>query len=299
MSPQTAMSNFKDKYVLGYTANERRRLALQATIINPLTEAFLRRAGISAGMRVLELGCGIGEVALIVARLVGPHGHVHCIDIDGDSLEIARGRIRSAGHDQATFEHIEVLQYMPALPYDAVVGRHILLHAADALAVLRKAVSMVHVGGLIAFHEHDVSFSPRVYPELPLMFSTLEMMINFWHRAVPRPNVGAQLFWLMQEAGLPPPECRAESVMDGGPYSTVYEWIAETMRSLLPRMEALGMVNAATFDCDTLAQRLRQEAVEKRGAFISAPLIGAFARKPSPLVARDNTSAQPLAPRCS
>ena len=31
------------------------------------------------------------------------------------------------------------------------------------------------------------------------MFSTLEMMINFWHRAVPRPNIGAQLFWLMQD----------------------------------------------------------------------------------------------------
>ena len=68
--------------MLGHTDRERRRLALQASIINPLTENFLRRAGVSAGMHVLELGCGIGEVSLIAARLIGPHGHLHCIDID-------------------------------------------------------------------------------------------------------------------------------------------------------------------------------------------------------------------------
>jgi hypothetical protein len=179
-----------------------------------------------------------------------------------------------------TFEQIEVIQHAPARPYDAVIGRHILIHTADALAVLRKVVEMVHVGGLVAFQEHDVSFCPRAYPEMPLMHSTLELLSEFWCRALPRPNIGAQLFWLMQEAGLPPPECRVESVMDGGPYSPVYEWIAETIRSLLPRMENLGLTTAAAIDIDTLSQRLRQEALEKRGAVVIFPLIGAFARKP-------------------
>ena len=86
------MTTTETKYVLGHTDHERRRLALQASVLNPLTDSFLRRAGISAGMRVLELGCGIGEVSLMAARLVGPHGHMHCIDIDEDALEIARGR---------------------------------------------------------------------------------------------------------------------------------------------------------------------------------------------------------------
>lgn len=280
MSSHTAMSSLKSAYVMGYTENEKQRLALQASIINPLTEAFFRRAGVSAGMRVLELGCGIGEVSLIAARLVGPHGQVHCIDIDGDSLSIACGRTRSAGHNHVTFEQTEVMQHTPVRTYDAVIGRHILLHAADALATLQKAVALVHTGGLIAFQEHDLSFCTRGYPDLPLLFSIVELMMEFWHRAVPRPNVGAQLFWLMQEAGLPPPECRAESVMDGGPCSPVYQWIAETMHSLQPRMVALGISGVAALDLDTLAQRLREEAVEKHGVFISAPLIGAFARKP-------------------
>jgi ubiquinone/menaquinone biosynthesis C-methylase UbiE len=90
-------------YVMGHTDRERRRLAMQAAVLNPLTESFLRRAGVSAGMRVLDLGCGIGEVSLIAARLVGPHGQVHGIDLDPAALDIARARVCSAGHNHVTF----------------------------------------------------------------------------------------------------------------------------------------------------------------------------------------------------
>ena len=274
------MATPETKYVLGHTDRERRRLALQASILNPLTDSFLRRAGVSAGMRVLELGCGIGEVSLIAARLVGPHGHVHCLDIDGEALEIARSRIHSAGHDHVAFENLDVATHVPAQPYDAVIGRHILIHTPDAAAVLRKAVEMVHVGGLIAFQEYDLSFYAKGYPEMPLNFWVEDILIEFFRRAVPRPNIGTQLFWLMQEAGLPPPECRLECVMDGGPHSPIYEWLAETVRSLLPRMEALGITNAKAADCETLAQRLRDEAVANHGVVIAPAMIGAFARKP-------------------
>jgi ubiquinone/menaquinone biosynthesis C-methylase UbiE len=267
-------------YVLGHTDHERRRLALQAAVLNPLTSNFLVRAGISAGMRVLDLGSGIGEVALIAARLVGPHGHVHCIDIDAGALEIARGRMRSAGHDHVTFELTNINDHSPAKLYDAVIGRHILIHTPDALAVLRKVASIVQPGGVIAFQEYDLSFYPHGYPELPLMFWVEEVIVEFFRRSVPNANMGTQLFYLMQEAGLPSPECRAECVTDGGPHSPVYEWLAESVRSLLPRMEALGITTAAETDIDTLAERLRHESLEKRGVTIAPLMVGAFSRKP-------------------
>jgi hypothetical protein len=114
---------------------------------------------------------------------------------------------------------------------------------------------------------------------MPLAFHTHELVCEFFRKGVPRPNIGTQLFHLMQEAGLPPPECRLECVMDGGPHSPMYEWLAETVRSLLPRMEALGIVTAAEMDIDTLEDRLRQEAVAARGAVVGPAIIGAFARR--------------------
>jgi ubiquinone/menaquinone biosynthesis C-methylase UbiE len=265
---------------MGHTDRERRRLSIQAAVINPLTDSFLRRAGISAGMHVLELGCGVGEVSLIAARLVGPHGSVHCIDIDPGALEIARERVKSAGHGHVCFESVDLKDHQPARLYDAVIGRHILLHTPDAAEVLRQAVSMVHTGGVIAFQEFDLSSFRRGYPEMPLTFRVQELICEFFRRAVARDNIGMQLPHLMQDAGLPPPECRAESAIDGGPHSPLCKWWAETIRSLLPRMEALGIATAAEMDVDTLEERLRQEALDTRGFAVSSPMIGAFARKP-------------------
>lgn len=258
--------------------HERRRLALQASVLNPLTDSFLRRAGIAGGMRVLEVGCGIGEVSLITARLVGPHGRLHCIDTDGHALDVAQARVRSAGHDHVSFEQTDFEAHTPVRAYDAVIGRHYLIHQPDALASLKKAVQLVHVGGVVAFQEYDLSFYPKGYPEMPLMFSVQELIVDFYKQAVTRPNMGSQLFWLMQEAGLPSPECRAECIMDGGQNSPVYEWLTETVRSLLPRMEKMGLATGQV--SDTLPQRLREEAMETRGIAIMSPIIGAFARKP-------------------
>jgi len=266
-------------YIMGHTNRERRRLSIQAAIINPLTENFLRRAGISAGMHVLELGCGVADVSLIAAKLIGPYGSLHGLDLDPEALEIARRRVQSAGHSHVSFELVDVQRFRPQRLYDAVIGRHILIHTPDALEVLRHAVSMVHTGGVIAFQEFDVSSCCRGYPEMPLMFEMQDLVSEFCRRALPRASIGTQLPKLMQDAGLPPPECRAEFSIDGGPHSPLYKWVAETVRSLLPGMEELGLTTPAAVDIGTLEDRLRQEALETRGFAVIGLMIGAFARK--------------------
>ena len=96
-------------YVMGATEHERRRLLLQGSILNPLTDRFLRQAGISAGMRVLDLGCGIGDVSLMAARIVGPAGSVTGLDLDSAALDVAQTRAReenllNVNFEQAAFE---------------------------------------------------------------------------------------------------------------------------------------------------------------------------------------------------
>jgi ubiquinone/menaquinone biosynthesis C-methylase UbiE len=230
-------------------------------------------------MHVLELGCGVGEVSLIAARLVGPYGSFHGLDLDPVALEIARRRVQSAGHKHVCFELVDVKDFRPSRTYDAVIGRHILIHTPDAADILRRAVSMVHTGGVIAFQEFDFSSFTRGYPEMPLMFHMQGLICEFYRRAVPCASMGTQLPTQMQDAGLGALECRAESSMDGGPHSPLYKWVAETIRSLLPRMEELGMTTAATIDIDTLEERLRQEALETRGFAVVGPMIGAFGRR--------------------
>jgi len=58
-------------YLLGSSDREHERLIRQAVRIAPLTERFLREAGIGPGQRVLDVGSGVGDVAMLAARLVG------------------------------------------------------------------------------------------------------------------------------------------------------------------------------------------------------------------------------------
>ena len=79
-------------YPLGNTDAEHERLIRQAARVAPTTERFFREAGIGRGQRVLDIGSGVGDVAMLVARLVGPSGEVVAIERDPKSIAKARAR---------------------------------------------------------------------------------------------------------------------------------------------------------------------------------------------------------------
>ena len=126
----------EDSYPLGRSAAETRRLILQHQIYGPLTRQFLVAAGITRGMKVLDLGSGAGDVAMMLADLVGPQGRVVGIDVNGDILDTARRRAAAAGWTNVEFvtgdlEHLDV-----ATDFDAVVGRWILMYLAEPADLL-------------------------------------------------------------------------------------------------------------------------------------------------------------------
>jgi len=99
-SANMTTSNSTFGYALGYTNAEHDRLIRQATRIAPITERLFREGGIGPGQRVLDLGSGVGDVALLVARLVGPSGEV--VGIERDAASIARANARVARLDCRT-----------------------------------------------------------------------------------------------------------------------------------------------------------------------------------------------------
>jgi ubiquinone/menaquinone biosynthesis C-methylase UbiE len=76
-------------YILGHSHAEIRRLMLQAAILRPFTERLLRNAEIGPGMRVLDLGCGAGDVSMLAAELVGASGSVVGIDRNPQVIALA------------------------------------------------------------------------------------------------------------------------------------------------------------------------------------------------------------------
>ena len=68
--------------------------------------------------------------------------------------------------------------------------------------------------------------------------------------------------------------------MDGGADSPYYEWITESFRSILPRASALGLVPSdEAADIDSLAARLREEAISLGSCVPGPAMVGCSARK--------------------
>ena len=79
----------QQRYVLGHAPEELRRLILQAGILRPITARLLHDAGIGPGMRVLDLGCGVGDVTMLLADMVGPSGSIVGIDHSPQAIALA------------------------------------------------------------------------------------------------------------------------------------------------------------------------------------------------------------------
>jgi ubiquinone/menaquinone biosynthesis C-methylase UbiE len=92
------------EYALGYSEREKERLVIQSRIYGDLTEWLFRMAGIQPGMSVLDVGCGVGDVSLLAASIVGPAGSVLGVDRATDSIATARGRAQAAGLENVAFE---------------------------------------------------------------------------------------------------------------------------------------------------------------------------------------------------
>jgi ubiquinone/menaquinone biosynthesis C-methylase UbiE len=266
-------------YIMGHDDRERRRLITQAAILDPITEQLLLRAGLKSGMSVLDFGCGVGDVSMIAARLVGPGGQVMGLDIDEPTLTIARQRALKLGLANISFERTSVVDFRPKTPVDAAIGRHILIHMPEPLALLKSAFAALKSGGLAIFQEYDFSVLHPAYPSVPLRDRVTEIFRDFFLKAT-RGNVGTQLYHLAVQAGFCSVECRAEYGIGGGADSPYYEWFAESLRSVLPRIEALGVLRTSDIDIDTLAARLRQEAIANASCFPAPVMIGCIARKP-------------------
>jgi ubiquinone/menaquinone biosynthesis C-methylase UbiE len=275
-------SHPKPDYVLGYSEHEQKRLLMQARILRGWTERFFRAAGIGPGMRVLDLGCGMGDVSLLAAGLVGPTGSVLGIDRDEAALGKARERAAQQGCSAwVNFVQADLNDFQSEQPLDAVVGRYILLYQSDPVGTVRRLAVLVRSGGLLVFHEFDFGSPVIMWPEPPPLWQrSIQLLAEAFRRTGATPEFGLRLTRTFLDAGLPWPTILAEVPIGGEPGSYVYGWLAEAIRSALPRIEQFHLATAEELQIDTLAQRLEAEAVACRVQLIGPTQFGAWARKP-------------------
>src|SRR5258706_6857202 len=240
------------EYVLGHSDRELDRLQAQARLIDPVTRRFFHEAGVGLGMRVLDVGGGAGDVALLVADLVGESGEVVGADRVPAALETARTRAAARSLRNVSFRVGDPAEMTFQRPFDAVVGRYVLQFQQDPAAMLRKLAAQVRPAGVVVFHEIDWG-GLASFPPAP----TFDRCCR-WGRETLRlhgtdTRMGIKLYSTFVAADLPPPRMRLEALVGGGANGLdLLRLAADLVATLLPEMERLGVATAADVGLDTL-----------------------------------------------
>lgn len=280
----------EETYPFQSSDDERRRLIAQGELVAPLTERLFTKAGLAPGMRVLDIGSGSGDVALLAARLVGRGGAVIGVDRDPAQVAFAAQRAKAEGFSQVRFMAADFRELELDPPVDAIVGRLVLMYAADPLDALRRALRNLRSGGVIALQESVVDYEAPVFiePRDCLAAKAVEWFRAGFRHAGVQPRMGMQLFALMRAAGLQPStDIEMLVPIQQGPDGPLFGILAAVVRSQLPAIVASGAASEAEIDIDTLEQRLIADAPAGGVVgYFNAGHVGVWAHKPAPAADR-------------
>ena len=263
-------------YLLGNTDREHERLIRQATCLAPHTERFLREAGIGQGQRVLDVGSGVGDVAMLAATLVGPSGQVVAVERDARSAARARQRAAEAGLYQIRLIESDVADLSSDQRFDAVVGRYILQFLHDPVGVLRLLTGLLRPGGVVAFQEPCWVPFLQLRRDLPLWSAAVALIYEIGARCGVHMDMGLGLYRAYQQAGLPAPRMHMDVPLEGG--RVFAELATDALHASLPAAKRLAISLDGIGDLETLADRLHREIASSDSVVPWIPLVGAWSR---------------------
>jgi SAM-dependent methyltransferase len=155
---------------------------------------------VRSGMDVLDVGCGVGSIALDLAPTVAP-GRIVGIDADPGQIESARRSAAERGIDNAEFLTASVYELpFPDATFDVVYANAVLMYVREQVLALGEMRRVLRRGGLAAVTDDDLG-TVVMSPEIP----ALELGPRLFERAVAHEGGNARysrrLRTLMLEAG--------------------------------------------------------------------------------------------------
>jgi len=166
------------RYTLATGIEAAHRLEMLQEVWGPGTRAMALDAGLVPGMRVADIGCGVGTVTMMFAELVGPGGSVIGVDVSSAQLEQARGRAARmrphVGVSPVEFVQADaVATGLPGDSFDFVFCRFLLLHLPQPRAGLAEMRRILRPGGILYIEDADLASAYTVPPSAIESFGVL------------------------------------------------------------------------------------------------------------------------------
>ncbi len=268
----------ENTYVLGSDPQELGRLDRQAAFIEAPSRLLLQASGLAEGMRVLDLGTGLGHVARLAAHIVGPDGSVVGLDRAPQALAVARQRVEAAGERHVSFVEGDVARWRADEPFDAVVGRLVLFHLADPVAAVRHHIQNLRPGGLFVALDFDIG-GARTFPALEVVDAALAWVVDAFSAAGASPRIGSRLGTILDRAGLDAVKTFGVQAYLAPQDPAGPALLTGVVRSLAEVITTRSIATSEQMDLATLEQRIADALRREDAVFLPPTVVGAWGRK--------------------
>ena len=285
---QNSTNHIKGEYVLATGSAAANRLRILHSLYGPGARRVLLQAGTQPGMRVADLGCGVGMVTTLMAELVGPTGQVIGVDFSGAQITQARALL-PPGFSNVTF--IEASATDTGLPhesFDLVYSRFLLIHLNEPEKALREMRNLLKPDGVLVCEDGDLTAAGSEPA------SALNIFADLFGRLGPAWGVdytlGRRLFQMVLAAGFPNPEITYnQPVVARGEKKRLLELsLAEAGSSFVNA----GLITSE--ELDRALVEMRRVAEDETVIAMMPRMSQVWARKQAPDASYDSTSRRRL-----
>jgi SAM-dependent methyltransferase len=220
---QNLQSDVRGAYVLATGEAATHRLRVLHSLYGSGARRVLLRAGLERGMRVADLGCGVGMATTLLAQLVGPDGQVVGVDASGEQIARARELLPPGVSNVSFIEASAADTGLPAESFDLVYCRFLLLHLPEPPRALREMRRLLRQDGILVCEDGDLTSAGSHPP------SALDAFADLWGRLGPTRGLdytlGRELFRMILAANFSSPEITFhQPVVARGESKRFLEW---------------------------------------------------------------------------
>jgi len=265
------MSQNTDKdHVLGTHDEEIARLGLQHRVWRSVVLDCWRQAGITTGMRVVDVGAGPGYATIDLAEIVGSTGRILAVERSQRFVEAARSSCHLRQLPQVTFQEADImLEPIMAEGFDAAWCRWVACFVTSPATLLRRIRAALKPGGVAIFHEYANYATLQLAPAKPQVESFVSEVMASWRAQGGEPNVALQFPALLSEAGFSVRSVKPR-VFTVSPSDFIWQWPASFIEINLTRLQELGRVTAEW--AEAVRSEFRQ-AQANPTTWITTPLV--------------------------
>jgi protein-L-isoaspartate O-methyltransferase len=242
MGDDPSMATERD-YVLGTHEEELARLGLQHRVWRPAMLDCWKRAGITVGKRVLDVGAGPGYATVDLAEIVGPTGEVVALERSNNFVQAMKETLRVRSLTNVKVHELDLMtDDLPKADYDFSWCRWVLSFVNEPALLIKKLGGVMPKGSMSIFHEYGHYETWRFFPRLPNQEKFREHVIATWRESGGEPDGARGLPAFLSENGFAIRSARPH-IFCVRPADYMWQWPATFIDVYLPRLIEMGRIN--------------------------------------------------------